>query len=117
MNLSFLGIFNFTAPYLPWVLLAFSVTLRSNAAVDLLGIVAGAYPVLLKCLPFCGGSTDLPSKDHMCINGCRHVLLLHQHRKASPQGNSKLHFRPAYETANIVLLSKLVSRVGTCGFH
>ena len=42
MNLSFLGIFNFTAPYLPWVLLAFSVTLRSNAAVDLLGIVAGA---------------------------------------------------------------------------
>ncbi|BDA49951.1 Derlin-2.1 [Coccomyxa sp. Obi] len=41
VNLSFLGIFNFTAPYLPWVLLAFSVTLRSNAAVDLLGIVAG----------------------------------------------------------------------------
>lgn len=50
MNLSFLGIFNFTAPYLPWVLLAFSVTLRSNAAVDLLGIVAGGlsttWPVL-----------------------------------------------------------------------
>lgn len=43
VNLSFLGIFNFTAPYLPWVLLAFSVTLRSNAAVDLLGIVAGAH--------------------------------------------------------------------------
>ena len=59
VNLSFLGIFNFTAPYLPWVLLAFSVTLRSNAAVDLLGIVAGADPVLLKCLPFCGVSTDL----------------------------------------------------------
>ena len=42
VNLSFLGIFAFTAPYLPWVLLAFSVTLRSNALVDLLGIVAGA---------------------------------------------------------------------------
>ena len=42
VNLSFLGIFNFSAPYLPWVLLAFSVTLRSNAVVDLLGIVAGA---------------------------------------------------------------------------
>ena len=46
VNLSFLGIFNFSAPYLPWVLLAFSVTLRSNAVVDLLGIVAGALPVL-----------------------------------------------------------------------
>lgn len=42
MHLNFLGLFNFTAPYLPWVLLAFSVTLRSNAVVDLLGIVAGA---------------------------------------------------------------------------
>ena len=41
MHLNFLGLFNFTAPYLPWVLLAFSVTLRSNAVVDLLGIVAG----------------------------------------------------------------------------
>lgn len=41
VNLSFLGIFNFTAPYLPWVLLAFSLTLRSNAVSDLLGIVAG----------------------------------------------------------------------------
>ena len=47
VHLNFLGLFNFTAPYLPWVLLAFSVTLRSNAVVDLLGIVAGmsSYPV------------------------------------------------------------------------
>jgi hypothetical protein len=42
VNLSFLGIFNFTAPYLPWVLLAFSVVLRSSPVVDLLGMVAGA---------------------------------------------------------------------------
>ena len=41
MNLSFLGIFNFTAPYLPWVLLAFSVMLGSSPKVDLLGMVAG----------------------------------------------------------------------------
>ena len=47
VHLNFLGLFNFTAPYLPWVLLAFSVTLRSNAVVDLLGIVAGmsSYPL------------------------------------------------------------------------
>ena len=42
VNLSFLGIFNFTAPYLPWVLLAFSVILGSSPVVDLLGMVAGA---------------------------------------------------------------------------
>lgn len=42
VNLSFLGIFNFTAPYLPWVLLAFSVMLGSSPKVDLLGMVAGA---------------------------------------------------------------------------
>lgn len=41
VNLSFLGIFNFTAPYLPWVLLAFSLMLGSSPVVDLLGMAAG----------------------------------------------------------------------------
>lgn len=41
MTLSFLGIFNFTAPYLPWVLLGFSILLRSSPIVDLLGIAVG----------------------------------------------------------------------------
>eukprot|EP00951_Prasinocladus_malaysianus_P013907 scaffold105803_cov37-Prasinocladus_malaysianus.AAC.1 len=41
VNLSLMGIFNFTAPYLPWVLLAFSVVLGSSPVVDLLGMVAG----------------------------------------------------------------------------
>ncbi|GAX83467.1 hypothetical protein CEUSTIGMA_g10892.t1 [Chlamydomonas eustigma] len=41
VNLSFLGIFNFTAPYLPWVLLAFSLMLGSSPVVDLMGIAAG----------------------------------------------------------------------------
>jgi hypothetical protein len=41
VNLSFLGIFNFTAPYLPWVLLTFSVMLGSSPKVDLLGMAAG----------------------------------------------------------------------------
>lgn len=43
VSLSFLGIFNFTAPYLPWVLLAFSVILRSSPVVDILGMVAGGH--------------------------------------------------------------------------
>ena len=41
VNMSFLGMFNFTAPYLPWVLLIFSVMLGSSPLVDLLGMVAG----------------------------------------------------------------------------
>jgi len=40
-QMSFLGIFNFTAPYLPWMLLAFSVLLGSSPVVDLLGIAVG----------------------------------------------------------------------------
>ncbi|CAD5177761.1 derlin-2.2-like [Musa acuminata AAA Group] len=39
--MSFLGLFTFTAAYLPWVLLGFSVLVGSNAWVDLLGMIAG----------------------------------------------------------------------------
>ena len=35
VNMSFLGLFSFTAPYLPWVLLAFSTFLGSSPVVDL----------------------------------------------------------------------------------
>ncbi|GIL84165.1 hypothetical protein Vretimale_15817 [Volvox reticuliferus] len=41
LNLSFLGIFSFTAPYLPWVLLSFSLMMGNNATVDLIGMAAG----------------------------------------------------------------------------
>ena len=41
VSLSFLGVFTFSAPYLPWVLLGFSVILRSSPVVDLCGMVAG----------------------------------------------------------------------------
>ena len=41
VNMSFLGLFSFTAPYLPWVLLAFSTFLGSSPVVDLLGCFVG----------------------------------------------------------------------------
>ena len=41
VTLSFLGVFTFTAPYLPWVLLGFSLMLGSSIVVDLLGMAAG----------------------------------------------------------------------------
>mmetsp|Transcript_42054 Transcript_42054/g.50980 ORF Transcript_42054/g.50980 Transcript_42054/m.50980 type:complete len:233 (+) Transcript_42054:401-1099(+) len=52
VNMSFLGLFNFTAPYLPWVLLLFSVMLGSSPIVDLLGMGAGhAYYFLEDVYP------------------------------------------------------------------
>uniref|UniRef100_A0A6U2XJX8 Derlin n=1 Tax=Lotharella globosa TaxID=91324 RepID=A0A6U2XJX8_9EUKA len=40
-RMNFLGLFPFTAPYLPWVLLSFSVLLGNNGTVDILGIFVG----------------------------------------------------------------------------
>ena len=40
-RMNFLGLFPFTAPYLPWVLLSFSVVLGNNGTVDILGIFVG----------------------------------------------------------------------------
>jgi len=39
--MNFLGLFNFPAPWLPWVLLAFSVLLGASPVVDLVGIFVG----------------------------------------------------------------------------
>lgn len=49
VQLSFLGLFAFTAPYLPWVLLAFSVMIGSSPVVDILGMVAGVLMLLSGC--------------------------------------------------------------------
>mmetsp|Transcript_7022 Transcript_7022/g.22809 ORF Transcript_7022/g.22809 Transcript_7022/m.22809 type:complete len:247 (-) Transcript_7022:197-937(-) len=54
VRMSFLQLFPFTAPYLPWVLLAFSLLLGNPAAADLVGIAVGhayyyceyVYPVV-----------------------------------------------------------------------
>jgi len=53
-RMSFLGFFQFNAPYLPWVMLGFSVLLGNGVVMDLIGIVVGhtyyfcefVYPVV-----------------------------------------------------------------------
>ncbi|KNC85730.1 hypothetical protein SARC_02104 [Sphaeroforma arctica JP610] len=40
-RMSFLGIFTFTAPYLPWVLLGFSLMLGHSPVIDLMGMGVG----------------------------------------------------------------------------
>lgn len=41
VRMNFFGLLNFQAPYLPWVLLAFSLLLGNSVAVDLMGILVG----------------------------------------------------------------------------
>jgi len=41
VRMSFLGLFTFRAPFLPWVLLGFSVLLGNSPSVDLMGIAVG----------------------------------------------------------------------------
>lgn len=41
IRMNFLGLLNFQAPYLPWVLLGFSLLLGNSIAVDLMGIAVG----------------------------------------------------------------------------
>jgi len=41
VGMNFFGILSFSAPYLPWVLLLFSLLLGQNAIVDILGIACG----------------------------------------------------------------------------
>lgn len=60
VNMNFMGLFNFTAPYLPWVLLVFSVMLGHSPKVDLMGLLVGApihsciyihpYSLYIRCL-------------------------------------------------------------------
>jgi Derlin-2/3 len=41
VRLTFLNLFPFTAPYLPWVLLTFSMVLGNPATIDIIGIIVG----------------------------------------------------------------------------
>jgi Derlin-2/3 len=40
-RMSFFGLLNFQAPYLPWVLFTFSLLLGNSIIVDLMGIIVG----------------------------------------------------------------------------
>lgn len=42
-RMSFLGVFSFKAPYLPWVMLTFSILIGNSITVDLVGILVGHF--------------------------------------------------------------------------
>lgn len=43
VRMNFFGLLTFQAPYLPWVLLGFSILLGSSTVVDIIGIVVGHF--------------------------------------------------------------------------
>eukprot|EP01105_Mastigella_eilhardi_P024818 TRINITY_DN6557_c0_g1_i1.p1 TRINITY_DN6557_c0_g1~~TRINITY_DN6557_c0_g1_i1.p1 ORF type:complete len:270 (-),score=61.70 TRINITY_DN6557_c0_g1_i1:69-788(-) len=52
VRMSFLGLFTFTAPYLPWVLIGFGFLLNQDPTYDILGVVVGhLYYYLEDVLP------------------------------------------------------------------
>lgn len=60
VRMSFLGFFTFNAPYLPWVMLGFSVIMGNSVTIDLIGILVGhvyffieyVYPVFAEVRGF-----------------------------------------------------------------
>lgn len=56
VRLNFFGLLNFQAPYLPWVLLGFSLLLGNAVLVDLMGIIVGhIYYYLEDVFPYQAG--------------------------------------------------------------
>lgn len=43
LRMNFFGLITFQAPYLPWVLLAFTILLGSSTVVDTIGIIVGHF--------------------------------------------------------------------------
>lgn len=43
IRMNFFGLITFQAPYLPWVLLAFTILLGSSSVVDIIGIIVGHF--------------------------------------------------------------------------
>ncbi|KHN78532.1 Derlin-2 [Toxocara canis] len=48
IRMNFFGVLSFNAPYLPWVLLLFSLLLGNNAIVDFMGIACGHFYYFLE---------------------------------------------------------------------
>jgi Derlin-2/3 len=63
IKMSFLGFFQFNAPYLPWVMLGFSILLGNGITMDLIGIVVGhSYYFLEYVYPVMAGIRGWPLK-------------------------------------------------------
>ena len=87
MRMSFLGVFTFNAPYLPWVMLAFSMLLGHNVTIDAIGILVGhtyyfleyVYPVVAEIRGWkCKKILEPPRILHWLCGTYQEPLHLHQ---------------------------------------
>lgn len=75
VRLTFLNLFPFTAPYLPWVLLTFSVVLGNPATIDIIGIVVGhTYYFLEFIFPVVAEARGWPIKKLLHTPALLHYL-------------------------------------------
>ncbi|XP_045600194.2 derlin-2 [Procambarus clarkii] len=71
VRMNFFGILNFQAPYLPWVLLGFSVLLGNSILVDLVGIAVGhIYYFLEDVFPARSGGIRLLKTPRFLVQLC-----------------------------------------------
>ena len=69
VRMSFLGLFTFTAPYLPWVILGFGVLLGQSPVFDLLGVAVGhVYYFLEDVYPEISGRRLLKTPGFMYVS-------------------------------------------------
>lgn len=63
VKMSFMGFFTFRAPFLPWVMLGFSVLLGNGVTMDIIGIIVGhTYYYLEFVFPVVAEIRDWPVK-------------------------------------------------------
>jgi hypothetical protein len=65
VRMSFLGLFPFTAPYLPWVLFSFSLLLGNSATTDIIGIIVGHMYYFLEGTEMEPSDPPPPSVSHL----------------------------------------------------
>ncbi|KAK8730619.1 hypothetical protein OTU49_007839 [Cherax quadricarinatus] len=71
VRMNFFGLLNFQAPYLPWVLLGFSVLLGNSILVDLVGIAVGhIYYFLEDVFPARSGGIRLLKTPRFLVQLC-----------------------------------------------
>lgn len=77
-RMNFFGLLNFQAPYLPWVLFAFSLLLGNSVVFDLIGIIVGhAYYFLEDIFPHQrGGFRVLKTPQFLYVYSLK-IIILH----------------------------------------
>ncbi|TFJ87237.1 hypothetical protein NSK_001569 [Nannochloropsis salina CCMP1776] len=97
VRLTFLNLFPFTAPYLPWVLLTFSMVLGNPATIDVIGIVVGhTYYFLEFVFPVVAEARGWPLRRLLHTPALLHYLCGTYHHEDAVQ----VDFAPAHQLAD-----------------